>query len=322
MNEPDIKVSIIVPVYNSEKYIGECIDSIVKQSYENIELVLVDDGSRDSSGLICDKYALIDERIKVIHNTNHGVSHARNCGIEIASGEYLCFIDSDDYVDLDFIYKLVIPTKDKQYDFVVCRHFSVNKGKIRENICDLKICSENIKQDYWLLTSFVGGPVMKLYKSSIIEQYNLRFNEALSYSEDRVFNSIFYTYVKKYFFVNEALYYTVNRNPNSLSKASSLKVFKDALLELRITSELLTKNNYYNSKKIIFEHTYNIIMRFACCRNSDFGYREYRKELETIENLIEQIEDLQSLKQKIACWLLKKKYYWAIWIYKYLKNKL
>lgn len=99
-------VSVIVPVYNVEKYIKRCICSIINQSYKNLEIILVDDGSKDNSGSICDDYAKQDNRVKVIHKDNGGLSDARNAGIEIAKGKYLCFVDSDDYIDKEFVQTL------------------------------------------------------------------------------------------------------------------------------------------------------------------------------------------------------------------------
>lgn len=98
------KISVIVPVYNVQKYLDRCVDSIVKQTYQNLEIILVDDGSKDNSGTMCDSYS--DSRIKVIHKANAGLGMARNSGIEMATGQYIMFVDSDDYIDLDMIEKL------------------------------------------------------------------------------------------------------------------------------------------------------------------------------------------------------------------------
>lgn len=98
-----ILVSVIVPVYNVELYIEKCIESIISQTYGELDIILIDDGSQDTSGEICDKYSELDERIRVIHKRNEGLSAARNLGIEISKGQYLCFVDSDDYVEADFI---------------------------------------------------------------------------------------------------------------------------------------------------------------------------------------------------------------------------
>ena len=95
----DKLISVIVPIYNVEEYLNECVDSILNQTYKNLEIILVDDGSTDKSGIICDDYAKIDSRIKVIHKKNGGLSDARNVGIDRALGEFIIFIDSDDYID-------------------------------------------------------------------------------------------------------------------------------------------------------------------------------------------------------------------------------
>ena len=103
MKNEKILVSIIVPIYGVEKYIASCIDSILNQTYENFELILVDDGSPDKSGVICEKYAISDKRIKVFHKENGGLSDARNYGLSYANGEYVTFIDSDDLVEKNFL---------------------------------------------------------------------------------------------------------------------------------------------------------------------------------------------------------------------------
>ena len=99
--------SIIVPVYNVEQYLENCINSVLNQSFRNFQLILVDDGSKDSSGEICDRFAQKDRRVKVIHKPNAGVSAARNTGIDIAAGQFICFIDSDDWIESDFVIKVI-----------------------------------------------------------------------------------------------------------------------------------------------------------------------------------------------------------------------
>ena len=113
-------VSVIVPVYNVEKYVGDCIESLIRQSYKNIEIILVDDGSTDSSGQLCDVYATKDIRIKVIHKENGGLSDARNAGIDSAVGVYYSFVDGDDFLAKDAILKMIFGMKEKKCDISVC----------------------------------------------------------------------------------------------------------------------------------------------------------------------------------------------------------
>lgn len=113
-------ISVIVPVYNVEKYLNRCVDSILMQTYRNMEIILVDDGATDSSGVICDEYAQKDSRIRVIHKENGGLSDARNAGIEAAKGQYFCFIDSDDYIDPEMLEVLYHLITDNEADISVC----------------------------------------------------------------------------------------------------------------------------------------------------------------------------------------------------------
>jgi glycosyltransferase involved in cell wall biosynthesis len=128
-------VSVIVPVYNVEKYVSRCVDSLLKQSYLNVEIVLVDDGSTDNSGLICDEYAKKDKRVKVIHRNNGGLSAARNVGIKKSLGEYLAFVDGDDYVSNDFVSFLMKLLTQNGGDVAQCGHFIQysEKRKVEKN---------------------------------------------------------------------------------------------------------------------------------------------------------------------------------------------
>ncbi|HEL7541574.1 TPA: glycosyltransferase, partial [Enterococcus faecalis] len=123
------KISIIVPVYNVEKYLEKCVRSILAQTFTDFELILVDDGSPDSSGAMCDQFAEQDERVKVIHKENGGLSDARNAGIEIATGEYLGFVDSDDYIADDMYELLYTNIVKEDADLSICGIYDVYEGK-------------------------------------------------------------------------------------------------------------------------------------------------------------------------------------------------
>ena len=124
-------VSVVVPVYKTEKYLDCCVESITKQSYQSLEIILVDDGSPDNCGRICDGWAAKDSRIKVIHKENQGLSSARNTGIEAATGEYICFFDSDDFISLDFIERMITLAKAENTDLVVCGMVNASaEGKV------------------------------------------------------------------------------------------------------------------------------------------------------------------------------------------------
>lgn len=191
-------VTIIVPVYNSEMYLSRCLESLVVQELKDIEIVLVDDGSTDKSGKICDFYAQNDHRIQVIHDTNHGPSHARNRGLEIARGDYICFVDSDDTIDslmLEEMYKIA-NEPDEGADVVVCNFMSNSIGDFRIVDCGLKeeyVGNENIKNEilkrYFDKTETgLASVCNKIYRKCILKRCNIRFDEELGRAEDYFFN--------------------------------------------------------------------------------------------------------------------------------------
>ncbi len=170
-------ISIIIPVYNVEKYIGKCIDSLIKQKYDNLEIILIDDGSSDNSGEICDKYAKKDKRIKVIHKKNSGQADSRNIGISKASGKYIGFVDSDDYIDKDYYNRLYKTLVKNNADVVTCKYQNVynddyRKEEIGNNIRETILDNQEALKE--LLLSQIDNYVWnKLYKREIWE--NIKF---------------------------------------------------------------------------------------------------------------------------------------------------
>ncbi len=161
-----MRISVVIPVYNSEQYLTECLDSVVSQTYSDIDIILVDDGSTDSSGRICDSYAATDSRIRVIHTENRGVSMARNKGISESCCDYLCFIDSDDYATPDYIEYLFKLITEDQADISVCQRIN-RKNRIKENITltSNQSCMAAFVKDA-NIDSVVWG---KLYKRSLFD---------------------------------------------------------------------------------------------------------------------------------------------------------
>ncbi len=214
---PDL-VSVIVPVYNSEKYLRQCIESIINQSYKNIEIILVvDNGSTDSSGEICDKYALSDKRIIAIHKEHCGPAAARNTGIENSKGEFIFFLDADDYIEIDAI-KLLIESYNKHKADLIIGDFKKIKNGIVENRNDIclsgnKLLTKQDLADYsrfylkkpnrYLLFAFSWG---RLFKSSIIKDNNIFFNIDLHTFEDVAFNFDYLNYANEACFLKIPIY--------------------------------------------------------------------------------------------------------------------
>ena len=189
-------ISVIVPVYNVENYLSKCISSIIKQSYKNFELILVDDGSTDKSGAICDIFAEKDGRIKALHKINEGVSSARNYGIKQACGKYICFVDSDDYVLDDYLLNL-ISCVDNDIDFVLSGYELISNSSHYISSVSNYICTGKTRL---LLSSYSRlyccyAPYGKLFKRNIISKHNLQFDPAIHYGEDRLFVFGYLSYV-------------------------------------------------------------------------------------------------------------------------------
>ena len=213
------KISIIVPVYNTEKYISNCIESILKQKEKDFELLLIDDGSKDQSGRICDTYATKDDRIKVIHKKNGGVSSARNLGIDHAKGEMIFFIDSDDTVGSDYL---------KNLEIIDDEDFVQSGVKILENDYLKPIMThEDIFKDYnqFWMQSRQQWPSMCCLSRKVIEENHLRFDTNLKMGEDGLFNQIFISKCKK---IRRTTFNQYYYNSDNLESASH-KFYEDRL---------------------------------------------------------------------------------------------
>lgn len=170
----DELISVIVPVYKVEKYINRCVNSILEQTYKNIEIILVDDGSPDKCPKICDEYLLIDKRIKVIHKKNGGLSEARNVGLKLATGKYLTFIDSDDWIKKDFIERLYILLKRSDADISICNYAKVYDGRdciLDHQNYDFEL--SNIKALEYMMGELYSQMVVawgKLYRNHLFDE--------------------------------------------------------------------------------------------------------------------------------------------------------
>lgn len=203
-------VSIIVPVYNTEKYLKDCLESLVKQTYDKIEIILVDDGSTDSSGKICDKWAKIDDRIHVYHKKNEGVSRARNYGIQRAKGEKLVFIDSDDMLTLNAIECMVEVLLKQNVELVACQYQSdkYNKKVEKETLKIEKVSRQSYLEELMIPNKNIAAFVYnRLYLKRIILENDIRFNENVKVCEDTLFNYEYANAINSIAFINNPLYY-------------------------------------------------------------------------------------------------------------------
>lgn len=214
--ENTILVSVVVPIYNVENYLERCLKSIINQSYKNIEIILVDDGSSDNSGKICDNYALSDKRVIVIHQSNIGAAGARNAGIEISNGEFICFIDSDDYISEKYIQILLETIVNEKSDIVICNYITGkndaysfhNKTSISKK--QTYTSGEALNNWHGKYKDQETSPCNKIYRTSLFKEGLLRYPLGLFCEDVLILHKIFEK-AKYVTFIDATLYYYFER---------------------------------------------------------------------------------------------------------------
>lgn len=223
------KVSVIVPVFNVEKYLRQCIESLIEQTLTDIEILLIDDGSPDSSGEICDEYAKSDSRIRVFHKENEGLSLTRKFGVSKASGEYICFLDSDDYARSDFLESLYLAISENNADLAECDYTTFSDTM--QNKKNLYNAEFTLDRDGFfdkiVKNTIINGKTAvvvwnKIYKCKLIQSFVKDYG--LSPLEDYIFNMQYYTAVNKYAYVNKPLV-NYRQVTNSLSRKINPKAY-------------------------------------------------------------------------------------------------
>lgn len=231
------EISVIVPVYNVEKYLCSCIDSILAQTFTDFELLLIDDGSKDKSGEICDEYAKRDCRVKVFHKENGGVSSARNLGIDESKGEYLFFVDSDDIISSSYIEMFVNYIKKNDSVCVVCKYtnrLSLLKNQIN-SIKTKEMTSSEFLDEIWISEGKLDGYLWnKMFKRKILIDLNIRFDEKVSIWEDMLFVVEYFVNISTVIFVDAVLYYYRDTMNSAVKQHGTLKKIEKIFVCLKM----------------------------------------------------------------------------------------
>lgn len=219
-------LSVIIPVYNTERFLARVIESVLAQTFTDFELILVDDGSTDASGEICDRYAGADKRVRVIHSSNHGASAARNRGIEEATGLWLTFIDSDDYVLPEYLGNMFDSGSKYNSDLVMTGLQRISENDPSKNVVrdwpELAVDKDHIEELYnQNILQYQKGPVIKLYKNEIIKKNKVRFDENLSRGEDALFVYSYLPYSQRMSVAPGANYIYCLRDGSLMSQLSA-----------------------------------------------------------------------------------------------------
>ena len=224
MSQEKALISLIIPVYKVEKYLEKCIQSVINQTYENLQIILVDDGSPDNCGKICDEYAKKDHRIEVIHKSNGGLSDARNKGLEIAKGEYIGFVDSDDYIEADMYEVLYNLLKQYNADVSICNFYTVSQGKISIKNADNGINEYNrikILKEILLDKNIQSYAWNKLYKKELFDE--IKYPVGKKYED---IGTTFYLLEKcnKVVVIGKPEYYYINRQDSIVNNVTETTI--------------------------------------------------------------------------------------------------
>lgn len=274
MNDKPL-VSIIVPVYNVEKYLAECLDSIINQTYSNLEIILVDDGSPDKCGEICDKYAVSDSRIKVIHKKNGGVSSARNVGIEISTGEWIYFMDSDDTIEKDLISEVLITVLtdgtdmcffdyDNIYDKKIINQTTLNSNEsVFRNINNIKTLTV-----YFSKLGYIWNFIVK---SKLIKN-KFNFDETLFFCEDEIFKFRLYNNISSFSYLHKVFYHYRILSDSAVGQFLKKKDYSLVLYKLYYKFIDIIKNGNYPDNAVIIPNT-RLINNINVVVNIAFDYK-------------------------------------------------
>lgn len=256
-------ISVIIPIYNAEKYLEELLYSVINQTYFNLEILLINDGSVDSCEKICMKYSAIDTRIKYYNNTNRGVSFSRNFGIKQSTGKYVTFIDADDIVAVDFIETLYKNMKNSGADCSIIGIKSFNiKPKLDFKIKGIVTETTNEEKLFSLFNKYGGFLANKMYIRDLIIKNDIFLDESIHMSEDLLFNLLYFEKCKKVVYDKKILYFyriysnSSYYNINNKRWFSIIDTYKIILKKYLIVSEELKNIIIYNLFMMIFEAHY------------------------------------------------------------------
>ena len=278
------KVSIIIPVYNTENYIEKCLISIINQTYKNIEIVIIDDGSTDNSSIICKNFAKKDKRVIYKKIKNGGVSNARNTGISISTGDYIVFVDSDDYIGNKYIGNLISTAVKNNCQIVVCGITEVDKDKFNEisiyknsndYLCDITYPK---KITDYLNTFEFNSSCCQLFSKKLIDDNNIRFNSNIKYGEDMLFSLESYVNSKKTMYIKQYDYFYMRNDNSAMGQKNINSIYK--FYDDNYNSTIIINNKFnFNSiqKKILVIKTISVFNGISTTVINNYKFNDCRK---------------------------------------------
>lgn len=285
-------VSVIVPVYNVEKYLSECIESIIEQDYSNLEIIIVDDGTPDNSGKIADDYAKKDGRINVIHKTNGGVASARNVGMDAATGEFVLFVDSDDWISKDHVSHLMYLQSIDDADMCMTTEFFTQKTDVQEQEQIVETMKSDDAAALLLSPKMVVGTYNKLYRRAWLNANNLRQNEKLFSGEGLNFIVTVAQYANHVTISNRRIYYYRRNVSESATTKFNINMFINNELSLDdIKNKKIVESRKFDDMLDLFRTHLMIngvlsILTYASPKQYPEEYKRWRKSISKIKKKI------------------------------------
>lgn len=326
-----IDLSIIIPAYNCEKYISKCLESMLKQNFKNFELIIINDGSCDNTLNVILEYANVDERIVIINQENGGPAVARNKGIIIARGEYIGFVDGDDYVDVDMFKKMIRVTKENSgVDLVMCGYIEENADGSRKYIPCVAPYNKVLYKDEIkkiILPQFAenrktgcGSLWNKFYRKEFLKQQQIMMDESREYGEDWLFNIEVFDRANSCYVLEECLYHYVQVNNQSLMRKKRKNQVNLVLTGRAKLDAVLKKNNLIINQTIYSEKLVSNFFAALQCEDA-LRFKDIKEYCNTdlIQDAIHYAKDFHII-YKIFSFLIKHKMYHICVVYLKLYN--
>ncbi len=279
------KITVIIPVYNVENYLKEAIDSVISQTYKNLEILIVDDGSTDDSGKICNEYAQKDIRIKVFHQSNRGLSGARNTGLKNATGKYIMFLDSDDKFEpqaCEIMYNFIEKTK---ADYAIGNYINIDEDGSKwdnpvfkkDTYKEFTLSIKDYEKSFYIMNSAVWN---KIFRKSFLDSLNIEFVERLP-AEDAIFTTGCFIKSKKVCYIPEIIYQYRQRYSNSISNSCSKRYFDG----INKAYNIIYQNFKTNNEIGFYRYFYAKSMNYILYKFIDSTQLEKQERIEILQNM-------------------------------------
>ena len=321
--------SVIVPMYNVEQFANRCIESILGQTFKDFELILVNDGSRDTTLQIIKKYAEIDKRIVVVDKINGGLVSARKAGLEISRGDYIVPVDGDDWISNDYLEKFNSAILESNADIVCCEHYLANENEITESkvkhsyygLMDKEYLMQNVYTDIFSIVPTVWG---KVFKRSLIFDHQMRVDNIISMGEDGAVTIPCFYYANSVHVLPDRLYY-YRFNPNSITKNKKKEINPDGLIaRITLLDAILPSNEFYFDEQIaayVIHSVFNVILSYFRNNNYSIAREKSMKLLDNglINRYLGKKARYRMKAEKLAAFSMKNRFFWLIKLYSIIR---